>query len=212
MEYSSDVEHARAIKRGDESAIKWLIKYYQDFISSKIIRSLGFYKSIWIKHEDDIIQDAFLNVWKNISSYDESGRCKFSTWATSILINAFRSRARRKYVKNELNFCDVFQHSGSTGIEDIIEDRETPEPWQELSENEEYQVNLKKLSESISRLPRKQRQVVITHTLERRTVKDTARILKIPVGSVKSAGNTAIKKLRYLAGVNLVPREAFCDN
>ena len=198
MVYASDVEYAEAIRRKEDEAITRLLEECRQDVQYKTIKSSGAYKTILVNNREDIAQETAIRVLLNIESYNRKYR--FSTWRRTIGKNIFCGLLR-KILRRELNFCDAPLHPDLPGIEKIIEDEKTQEPWQKLSEDEEYQTMQKKLSGGMSRLPRKQRAVVITHNLEGRTTKDTAEILKIPAGTVKSAGHAGIEKLKHLVRV-----------
>lgn len=74
-------------KSGDRSAFRTLVLAYQPMLYSLSLKMLC--------HEEDAkdaLQDTFLKVWQNISSFD--GRCNFSTWIYTIASRVCLDRLR----------------------------------------------------------------------------------------------------------------------
>jgi len=81
---------------------------------------------------EDAVQDAWLSACKHIDQFE--GRARFSTWLTTIVVNAAGSQLRRKSRRSmvsldqqcderEVNLADQLMQDGP-GPEDIYKDRE----------------------------------------------------------------------------------------
>lgn len=85
-------------KKGDKSAFAILCEENYDYAYRVAFRILA--------HEEDtrdIIQEAFIRVWKNISSYNQ--KIKFTTWLYSIVTNLCIDRLRRRKNHSDI-YCD----------------------------------------------------------------------------------------------------------
>lgn len=117
---------------------------------------------------DDLYQETWLKVVKNISQYDCTKA--FEPWLTKICVNIYRNTLRR-IIKSP-----VWNGFSSTEEKDaVIASVPTQEP-------EDYS----ELSEAINMLPEKHRLVVILFYFRDMDLKETAQVLEIPLGTVKS--------------------------
>ncbi len=118
---------------------------------------------------EDAVHNAILNAYMHLGSLREDRF--FKTWFVRILLNECYkiSRYNRRYISAE--------QSG---------------PSDEAVRDEGYT----ELYEAISGLPEKIRLAVVLHYIEDMTVEDTAKVLKIPVGTVKSRLNTGRRLLK----------------
>lgn len=126
---------------------------------------------------DDLYQDTWLQVVKNISRYDPSR--EFEPWLTKICINTYRNTLRRIARSPLLHF--------QTSEEKDAFLQSVPAP-----ERPDYSP----LYEAIGRLPEKLRLTVILFYFEDMDTASTAQLLGIPEGTVKSRLNKARKQLK----------------
>ena len=126
---------------------------------------------------DDLYQDTWLRVMKNISQYDPDR--EFEPWLTKICVNTYRNALRRLARSPLLNF--------NTNEEKDAMLCAVPAP-----ENPDYRP----LYEAIGQLPEKYRIVVILFYFEDMDVTATARAMGIPEGTVKSRLSKARKLLK----------------
>lgn len=127
---------------------------------------------------DDLYQDTWLKVMKNISQYDENR--EFEPWLTKICVNTYRNRLRR-IVKGPV--VDPF----SSGEEKRAVMENIP-----VREEEDYT----ELYEAVDKLPEKLRITVILFYFREMDVRETAKVLNIPQGTVKSRLSKARKLLK----------------
>lgn len=165
---SSLPEH-EIIKRavaGDMYAFRQLVEKHQGFAFSLSYRFVGCESDA-----EDIVQEAFVRLWKNLPRYRYE--VKLTTWLYKIIINLcldfLKSREvkRRKTTEN-LNNAKEFT--------DLIT------PQQEL-ENSELRTAIIRLAE---KLTPKQRAVFVLRDLEDLPMQDISDILSMSRGNVKS--------------------------
>ncbi len=132
-------------------------------------------KSILVRECDceDAVQEAVLKAYENLNSLHEERY--FKTWLTRILINEAR-RIRKSQARLLL-----LEDSAVESI-DVEHNR--------LNERSE-------LYDAVMRLKLKIRITVVLHYIEGYSVEETAKILRVPTGTVKSrlhSGRTLLRK------------------
>lgn len=132
-------------------------------------------KSILVRECDceDAMQEAVLKAYENLNSLHEERY--FKTWLTRILINEAR-RIRKSQARLLLLEDSVVE---SIGVE-----------HNRLNECSE-------LYDAVMRLKLKIRITVVLHYIEGYSVEETAKILRVPTGTVKSrlhSGRTLLRK------------------
>ncbi|MCD8254913.1 MAG: sigma-70 family RNA polymerase sigma factor [Oscillospiraceae bacterium] len=132
-------------------------------------------KSILVRECDceDAVQEAVLKAYENLNSLHEERY--FKTWLTRILINEAR-RIRKSQARLLLLEDSAVE---SIGVE-----------HNRLNERSE-------LYDAIMRLKLKIRITVVLHYIEGYSVEETAKILRVPTGTVKSrlhSGRTLLRK------------------
>ncbi len=119
----------------------------------------------------DAAQDTFVAAWRQIGRLQDVDR--FEAWMQRIAVNAARMvhRSRRRRGVREIPAAEVAA---------AAPDRAAPEP-----------ADVRSLSVALRALPIEQREILVLHHLEGRSVADLAGILEIPIGTVKSRLHTA---------------------
>ena len=131
---------------------------------------------------EDITQDVFLKIYRNLSSFDpEKGA--FQTWITTLTRNMLVDNYRRTKLDRATDSMDVSLSSdddGPTMAERLADTRPSQEQnYAGLELKATIQQALKKLSPEL-------REAVILRDLEDMDYKEIAVVLKIPEGTVKS--------------------------
>lgn len=126
---------------------------------------------------DDLYQETWLKVVKHIEKYDHTK--EFEPWLTQICVNTYRNNLRRILRSPILDF------SSNESKDAVLQSVPAPE-------NEDYSD----LHDAVSRLPDKLRLAVILFYFRDQDLVSTAKILNIPVGTVKSRLNKARKLLK----------------
>lgn len=130
---------------------------------------------------DDLYQDTWLQVVRNISRYDESR--EFEPWLTKICVNTYRNTLRRIARSPLLNFKT--NEEKDSALEAV------PAP-----EKEDYTP----VHEAVDRLPEKLRLAVILYYFEEMDIAAVAGVLGVPEGTIKSRLNKARKLLKEVLG------------
>jgi RNA polymerase sigma-70 factor (ECF subfamily) len=129
---------------------------------------------------EDILQDAFVKVWKNINSFDST--LKLSSWIYRIVHNETVSHWRKdKWTQN-----NTYLELDKKKLENIADD---------LGVDEECCPELKTILEGVSP---KYKEVLVLKYFEEMSYEDISDILKIPEGTVAIRLNRAKKAMLKL--------------
>lgn len=170
----SEEELVTALKKGDQEAMAVLYDNYSAALLGVIFRIVDSSEAA-----EDILQEVFIKIWKNISSYDRS-KGKLFTWLINIARNAAIDSMRVKdyAIKSKIQSIDNSvrsinrQYNVSTQVDHIglktLVDKLKPE----------YKVLVDKLY------------------FEGYTQEEAAEELGIPLGTVKTRIRAAINHLR----------------
>jgi len=166
----TDGELIRRFKDGDDSGFMRLVERYQDIIF-RLSVGQGFDE----EQAADITQEVFMRAWSRLRKW-KPGKGKPFTWLYRTMMNIW-SETRRK-PRMVSGFSHPEYHELSTG--------KTGDSMHELSA----------IRRIVLALPTRQRQVVWLHFFEDMSLRDTADLLGIPVGTVKSNYHKALVALR----------------
>lgn len=126
---------------------------------------------------DDLYQETWLRVIKNISQYDPDR--EFEPWLTRICVNTYRSVLRRLARSPLLDF------SSGEDKDRLLDSIPAPE-----------QKDYTPLYEAVGKLPEKLRLTVVLFYFQGEDINSAARILGIPAGTMKSRLNKARTQLK----------------
>lgn len=177
------LEHlVRESRTGNMEAFQTLVESTQGYAFSLAMRYLG-------SEEDagDVVQEAFIRIWKNLGTFDY--RCRFTTWMYRIVINLCCDRYRA--------YCKKRTQSLSAPPEELY-------PLGCLQENGDLEdENIKKQLAAVvanlaSRLTPKQRAVFVLRDLQDESIEAVSQILGISKGSVKSNLTHARRNIRLM--------------
>ena len=87
-----DADQLAKAAAGDPAAFDGLVCTHQERITRLVHRLLG-----WSSDVDDVVQDVFVDVLRNLPRFD--GRSNVLTWITRIAINRCRSHQRRQWLR-----------------------------------------------------------------------------------------------------------------
>lgn len=127
---------------------------------------------------EDLYQDTWLQVVRNIDKYDRSR--PFEPWLTCICVNLYRNRLRR------LSRSPIQQQFASQEAKELVLNSVA------APEKEDYSD----LHAAINRLPDKLRLTVILYYFQEMDVAAVSQVLEVPVGTVKSRLNRARNQLK----------------
>jgi len=179
---------ARA-RAGDTAAFASLVMPHRDGILRRIQRILH-------NREDaeDAVQTAILDALRHLDTFQ--GRSRFSSWLTRIALNAAFMRLRTGRRKNEASLDEMVVRE--TARFEVVEGR--PNPEQECSLKESRLL----LAKAIDRLGPLYGEVLHMFHVQELPAKEAARILGVPVGTVKARLHRARSRLsRHLQSILL---------
>ena len=127
---------------------------------------------------EELVQNSLLKVSKNWNSFRKDS--KFQTWLFQIMINTFRDQVAKN------NRC--------TSLDEELSENDSEEPLDKLIHKETNQL----LAEKISKLPLKQREVIILYVFEKFSVKEVSEALSITEKNVYSTLHIARGRLKEM--------------
>ncbi len=148
---------------------------------AKALRNFLYYKFGDADQSDDVLQESFIRLWKNCAKVTLESAKGF---LYRIAINLGTSLKRSEKVKLKYEERAVRSEA----------DQESPEF--RILEKE----FLEKLTEAISTLPDKQREVFLMNRVEKKTYKEIAEISGVSVKAVEKSMHKALLKLRGKIG------------
>jgi RNA polymerase sigma factor, sigma-70 family len=163
---------ARLALKGDQRAFAELVGLYQD----KLFHMA--YRMLYNRQEaEDVVQETFLRVYKNLERYDES--LKFSTWIYRIATNLCIDRLRKRKPSYSLD-AESTDHEGLDGYSMIPSDDRTPESELLLSETQRI------IHDSIDSLPPKYKTIMMLRYIQEMSLQEIGDVLDMPVTTIKT--------------------------
>ena len=174
----TDEELVLAAKVGDADAFKELVKRYEPRVAATVIGMLG-----KCPEADDVGQETFIRFYYGLKKF--RGDSSVATYLTRIALNLSMNELKRRKRKDSL-----FIKKTKNPDENFI----VPDTICSIEHEEEKFFVLK----AIQQLEPKFRSVVVLRLIEGYSTDETAKILKIPLGTVLSRLARAQKKLKDL--------------
>lgn len=163
---------AKLAQTGDTQAFAEIVELYKDKIFHLAYRMLS------NRHEaEDVVQDTFLRVYRNLSRYDVNQ--KFSTWIYRIATNLCIDRLRKRKPNYSLD-AEMNDQEGVDGYSMISSDDRTPESYFLVSETQRL------IHEAIETLPAKYKSVMVLRYLQDMSLQEISDVLDMPVTTIKT--------------------------
>ena len=140
---------------------------------------------------EDAVQDAFLSAYTHLDQFKAQAR--MSTWVTTIVINSARMKLRRRPRQVHVALSDQSQDHDSEQVLEMLRDHR-PNP-EEVSQRNELTERAVRFTILISPTLRRTFQLRDVYGL---SIRDTAKILGTPNGTVKAQTARARAKLKLL--------------
>jgi RNA polymerase sigma-70 factor (ECF subfamily) len=178
-----------------------LEKIFQDYKDKVYRLVLSLTKNA--SQAEDIVQDVFLKIIKNISRF--KGKAQLSTWIYRIAYNEALMYLRTQKKNKQRESVDSKDQTEFEENNLFVNQTETPESILDARERKEH------LEQILAALPIKYRMVLLLRISEGLSIKKTAAILKLTETSVKSRLHRTLGIIR--TGVPRVtprPSGAFC--
>jgi RNA polymerase sigma-70 factor (ECF subfamily) len=145
---------------------------------------------------EDAVQDALLAAYTHVRQF--RGHAQLSTWLTSIVINSARMRLRRRQRRMFIQLGGQEQEHDLSSLAGRLTDCR-PDPEQVCRYRELSQL----LDRSLPRLSPAMRRTLQLRTVQGLSIRETAHLLDVPVGTVKAQLARARRKLRETMKIRL---------
>lgn len=172
----SDAACVRRLQRGDIDAFEILVRRHEKTIFNLVYRMLGDYDDA-----AETSQEVFLSAYRAIGQF--RGEANFSTWLYRIALNHATTR-RKSAALRQKRFVAI---DGS----DLI-DNDQIGPVETLEKKELRE----RVQRALSELEPEDATVILLRDLQDVPYEDVARVLQIPVGTVKSRLHRARQALK----------------
>ncbi len=128
---------------------------------------------------EEVVQEAALKAYKALGSF--RGESKFSTWLVKITLNEARMRLRRVRSESEVSLQDFMDDSDGDYTPAVLTD------WREIPSEALDRKELREiLQKAVAELPEKYREVLISRDVREMNIAETAELLGISEGMVKT--------------------------
>lgn len=176
-EITSDL--IRSVKEGDEQAFQKLYELTKHKVYRSVVYLAGEQADV-----SDIVSEIYLQMIRSLDTYREE--LPFRSWMNGLVIlqvrNWNRKRWRRFRIDEKKRQYAMEQHAAPPEQQVVADERR------------------REVLELLERLSYKLRSVVVLRYYEGLTLAEIADTLDIPVGTVKSRHDQAMKKLRSMSG------------
>jgi RNA polymerase sigma-70 factor (ECF subfamily) len=159
---AADAEAVRRVLAGDTAAFTPIVRRWQGPLINLAWR---FCRDRMMA--EDMAQDAFVKAFRALGTF--RGEARFGTWLLSLALNSYRSRLRaREPAPVSLDLMPLTA-SGSGALA-ALQERERAEMVRQL----------------VTNLPPRYRDPVILYYFQEMNLKEAARVLQLPEGTVKA--------------------------
>lgn len=163
-----------ALKRaqsGDKEAFRVLVELHYEKVFAMELRQVRD-RSV----AEELTQEIFVKAYKNIHSFRH--QAKFSTWLTRIAFNHTSSYFKSRRFKESRRTVSLIEENVAS------------------SQDSQTEELISRLNFFITKLAPHHREVLVLCAMEGRTYEEAAKVLEIPIGTIRSRMNTAIKNLK----------------
>jgi RNA polymerase sigma-70 factor (ECF subfamily) len=179
----ADEELMQLVRRGESAAFEVIYERHATAAFSLAYRMTGTRAAA-----EDVVQDAFLSLWRSNARYDRA-RGSVRTWVLGIVHNRAIDALRRSLVHDRRRASDE-------GIEERLEAGERTDV--EVARMEEA----REVRSALRALPREQSTVIELAYFGGFTHTEIAELLETPIGTVKGRMRLGLDKMRgQLAGL-----------
>jgi RNA polymerase sigma-70 factor (ECF subfamily) len=177
----ADEELMQLVYRGNAAAFEVIYDRHADAAFS-----LAFRMCRQRALAEDVVQEAFLSLWRSGARYDRN-RGSVRTWTLGIVHNRAIDALRRKTVRDR-------GLTTEEGIEERIPARERTEL--EFARRDEA----REIREALEQLPQEQSRVIELAYFGGLTHVEIASMLKVPIGTIKGRMRLGLSKMRMTLG------------
>ena len=179
----SEKELLLKAKEGSDEAFEEIVKLYQQKVCSTI-----FYM---VKNEnivEDLAQEVFIKVYKNISKFNEES--SLYTWIYRITMNTCIDEIKKE---KKITYINTYVETDEGDLEVQFEDE-----TQRVDEILENKIKKESLIKAIKALPPEQRALIVLRDIRQFKYMEIAEMLNLNLGTVKSKISRARQNLKEL--------------
>jgi RNA polymerase sigma factor (sigma-70 family) len=158
--------------KGNQAAYKKLLKKYRDQIFHLITRIVHNKEQV-----EDLTQEAFVKAFASLKNFNEE--YAFSTWLYKIATNSSIDYIRKRKL-------DTFSIDKPIAMEESEYSFELPDTTYQPDKHIIQRQRSVLIEEAINSLPEKYKRVIILRHTEERDYAEIAKMLKLPIGTVKA--------------------------
>ena len=171
---ANEAELIRRVCAGEKEPFYALVQPYERAVFTAAISILNNQADA-----EEVAQEAVLKAFSNLSRF--RGEAKFSTWLIRITINEARIKLRKDRRHLYESVDESQSHAdGDYFPKDFADWREIPS---EILQRKELRIALKR---AIAVLPQKYREVLVLRDIQHLSIEETAQVLSISTGNVKT--------------------------
>ena len=182
MENTKDEKLVAQFLDGDNEAFDNLLNRYLKPIYNFIFRLTRDLPST-----EDLTQEVFIKVWKNLSRFNQNK--SFKVWLFSIARNTAYDFLKKK--KN-LPFAFFEDEEGNSWISNIADEKILPN---EILEKADLAKNIEK---NLKKIPQNYQIILLMHYQDDFSLMEIAKILKKPYNTIKSQHQRALQRFKKL--------------
>jgi RNA polymerase sigma-70 factor (ECF subfamily) len=173
---SDDAECVRRLQRGETDAFETLVRRHQKTIFNLVYRMLGDYDEA-----AETTQETFLSAYRAIGRF--RGEANFSTWLYRIALN--HANTRRKSIANRQQRTVPLETTEPLYAPQL-------DPAQAVEQKEIHE----RVQQALDSLEQDDAMIILLRDLQDMPYEEIARVLEIPVGTVKSRLHRARQALK----------------
>jgi RNA polymerase sigma-70 factor (ECF subfamily) len=128
---------------------------------------------------EDAVQDALLSAYKHLDQF--KGTAKLTTWLTTIVANSALTQLRRRPRHSHVSLNEQLNQEQDYSLSDTLADAR-PNPEDECASSEAHGF----LQQFLSELSPSQQQAIQLRYLDGLTTSEAARILEVPLATMKT--------------------------
>lgn len=178
----TDAELLESYSQGDEQAFREIVSRYKDSL-------YGFLRQFLNRADliEDVFQETFLQVYSSRDSYDP--RRPLRPWLFTIAANKAKDALRKQQRTATIPIGAVAQ-AQEMSFDDLLNtlSSDTTIPYDEIEKSETAVL----VRQVIANMPENLREILILAYFNKFSYKQMAKILSIPIGTVKSRLHTAV--------------------
>ncbi len=191
---ADEVALVAALKAGNSDAYEAVMRQYGGLLLAVATRILGNESDA-----QDAVQDGLINAFRAIDRFE--GQSKFSTWLYRIVVNAALKGLRKRARRPAVSLDELLPSFHPDGHRENLRSTWSPLGDDDLTREETRQM----LREKILTLPEDARNVILLRDIEGLDTAQTAVVLDIEPGAVRTRLHRARQALRTLLEESLSP-------